>query len=402
MSRAPDPALAPERTRRLLAAAAEPALRTHLLPTVPLVLERIELLRHGRQWLVRVRTPDGAEGLAVGHGGVLQEAYPIFLRRVAPAALGTDARAWEDTVRAIYLGSGAFGSSYKWQGLPFWTAIASLEMAVLDLLGKAADRPVTDLLGSGTLRREIALYRASSNRRTTAEEEVAWHRRFVEREGMRALKYKVGARMTHTDASTARDLALIPAMREAFPDLTLYADANGSYDVATGIRIGRLLAETGHALYEEPVPFDHYDETLAVRRALEGLITLAGGEQEVSLRHFLWQLDHRTLDLPQPDLFYFGGITRAVRVARAAHAVGMRCDAHISGYGLGFLYAAAFAACIPNPGPYQEFKGFDDDLPAEPVGGRFTPVDGTIVVPDGPGFGVALDPEWVARAETIC
>ncbi|MEM1127079.1 MAG: mandelate racemase/muconate lactonizing enzyme family protein [Bacteroidota bacterium] len=385
-------------TAALLAAAAAPVVIADRLPSVPLLIETVELLRRGRQWLVRVRA-DGAEGLAVVHGGILEQAYLLFTERVGPAAIGTDARAWEATLEAIYLGRGGAASNYKWQGLPFWVAVSSLEMAVLDLLGHAAGLNVTELLGDGRVRDQVAVYRASSNRDNTAEEEVARLQELVERTGARALKHKLGARMVVTDASEARDRALVPAVRAAFPDLTLYADANGSFDVAQSLTAAERLVDHGYAFFEEPVRFDHYDETVAVAAASP--VPIAGGEQESSLRQFLWLIDHGAVQITQPDLFYFGGLIRSIRVARASRVAGLDCTPHISGYGLGFLYAALFAACVDNAGPYHEYKGLADDLPAQAVGGRLEPVDGVIEVPTGPGLGVAIDPDWLAGADAI-
>ena len=349
--------------------------------------------------MVRVRAEGGAEGLAVVHGGVLEEAYPIFLKRVAPVAVGKDARAWEATLEDVYLGRGGFGSSYKWQGLPFWVSVASLEMAVLDLLGQAAGRNVTEILWGGRLRDEVAVYRASSHRGNAPEEEVEWFREQVEAIGAEAIKFRLGARMHYTDASTQRDLALIPLMREAFPDLTLYADANGSFDVEKGVEIGELMGEHDYGFYEEPVPFDYYAETKAVADAVE--VPVAGGEQESSLRQFLEMVHLRTVDVVQPDLFYFGGLVRSIRVGRAAEVAGMTCTPHISGYGLGFLYAAVFAAVAPNAGPYHEYKGFDEDLPATAEGGRIEAQNGVIRVPTGPGLGAEIDAAFVKAAETV-
>ncbi|MCD8483735.1 MAG: mandelate racemase/muconate lactonizing enzyme family protein [Verrucomicrobia bacterium] len=390
-----------ERKARILSAAALPAIRSDQLSTDALIIESVELLRNNRQWLVRVRTKCGVEGLAVAHGGVLAQTYPIFTGSVARHAVGTDARDWENTLNTIYNGRGGFGPNYKWQGLALWVSVASLELAVLDLLGKAAGKPVTDILGEGTLRREIDVYHASSNRGNAPEAEIEVFRRFIDEFGTKAIKYRLGARMRQTEQSDARDRELIPLMRDSFPNHTLYADANGSYDYESSVRFGKMLSETGHSFFEEPVPFDHYDETLAVRKALEDTMVIAGGEQEISLRHFLWQIEHRIVDLPQPDIFYFGGLTRSIRVARAAHAVGMACTAHISGWGLGSYYAAVFAACTHNPGPYQEYKGFERDLPAAASSGRLIAKNGVLVVPDGPGLGVDLDPAWVKDCEIV-
>ena len=142
--------------------------------------------------------------------------------------------------------------------------------------------------------------------------------------------------------------------------MTLYADSNSSYDVPKAIEIGRLMEEYDYAFYEEPCRFDHLEETKAVADALS--IPVAGGEQEFSEYGFRWMIANRGVDIVQPDLHYYGGFIRSMRVARMAHAAGMLCTPHMSGSGLGYLDAAHFASCIPNPVPFTEFKG-DADIP---------------------------------------
>ena len=178
----------------------------------------------------------------------------------------------------------------------------------------------------------------------------------VEEDGAKALKFRLGGRMRYDAETTRRDHALIRMTRMAFGDaVTLYADANGSYDVEKALEIGRAMQEHGFRFYEEPVPFDHYEETREVADDLA--IPIAGGEEEASLRQFRWMIENGVLQVVQPDLFYFGGMTRVLRLARMAEAAGLECTPHMSGSGLGFLYAAHFASCAPAHGPHQEYKG---------------------------------------------
>ncbi|MEM6327839.1 MAG: mandelate racemase/muconate lactonizing enzyme family protein [Bacteroidota bacterium] len=388
----------------LIAAANVPVLRAEMLPTSPLLIEEMTLLRNGGQWMVRVRA-SGVEGLAVVHGGILEQAWPIFVNRFPHRFVGTDARDLEATMEAVYSepsgtrGRGGSASNYKWQGLAFWSCMAAAELAVLDLLGKATGLNVTEMIGAGRIREEIAVYRASSARNNSAEDEVEKFVGFVEEMGAKAIKHKLGARMAVSEFSEARDAAIVPLMRETFPDLTLYADANGSFSVEQGIEVAARLADYGYGFFEEPAPFDHYDETLAIAR--EAPLPISGGEQEASLRQFLWMIEHGALDIVQPDIMYFGGMTRAIRVANAARLAGLDATPHISGQGLGFLYAAVFASCVENAGPYHEYKGIDDDLPVSASGGLLQARNGTILVPNGPGFGAEIDPDWLARSQTI-
>lgn len=379
---------------KIAQALAAPILRRELLrDAVPIA--SVEVLKAGDQFLVRVRSKDGATGLAAGHPDILETTWPILTRRVAPFFVGKDARDLEALVDGVYLAD----SNYKWQGLPFWVPVASVELAVLDLLGHVARKPIGDLLG-GVQRREIAVYRASGNRGNTPEAELEYLQKLVAETGARAIKFRLGARMRYDDASTRRDLALIPLTRKTFGDgMAIHADANGSYDVATAVRIGRLMQDHGFAFLEEPVPFDYYDETKEIADALP--IPVAGGEQESSLRRFRWMIEHRGVDVVQPDLFYFGGLIRSIRVARMAAVAGMSCTPHMSDGGLGYLYVAHYASCVPNAGPFQEYKGRDAALPVSSASSTLRCVNGMLTVPADPGLGVTIDPAFVNKAAAL-
>ncbi len=379
---------------RIARAGTMPVLRRELWPD-PVRIASIELLKGGDDFLVRVRSKDGAVGLAAGHPGVLQTTWPILTRRVAPYFIGKDARDLEALVDGVYVAS----SNYKWQGLPFWVPVASVEFAILDLLGRIARKPLGELFGDVT-RRLVDVYRASGNRGNSPEQEVAYLQKLVAETGAKAIKFRLGARMRHDDASTKRDLALIPLTRKTFGDaMTIYADANGSYDIPTAVQIGRLMEDQRLAFLEEPVPFDYYDETKEVADRLS--IKVAGGEQESSLRRFRWMIERKGVDVVQPDLFYFGGFVRSIRVARMAAAADMTCTPHMSDGGLGYLYVAHFASCVANAGPFQEYKGRGDALPVSSDTSPLVSVKGMLKVPTGPGLGVTIDPAFVKTAAVI-
>lgn len=367
-----------------------PVLRKELWRE-PVTIASVEIIRSDDQFLIRVRARDGATGMAAGHPDVLETAWPILARRVAPFFVGKDARDLDALVDGVYLAN----SNYKWQGLPFWVPVASLEFAVLDLLGQIAGKPLGDLVGT-VANRQIAVYRASGNRGNSPQEEIAFLQRLAGETGAKAIKFRLGARMRHDDASTRRDLELIPLTRKTFgAEMTIYADANGSYDIPMALRLGRVMQEHRLAFLEEPVPFDYYDETKRVADELP--LPVAGGEQESSIRRFRWMIENRGVDVVQPDLFYFGGFVRSIRVARMAAAAGMACTPHMSDGGLGYLYAAHFASCVPNAGPFQEYKGRDDALPVSSDSSRLVSVNGVLTVPTGPGLGVTIDPAFVEK-----
>jgi L-alanine-DL-glutamate epimerase-like enolase superfamily enzyme len=379
--------------QKLASIMSAPVLRTGLLKD-PLPVESIELLRAGSHFIVRARAA-GLEGFADAHSSVMSAAYPILIRKVAPLFLKRDARDLENTFHAAYLAN----SNYKWQGLPFWVSMAVVEIAILDLLGKASGKPLGELFGP-ILRRKIDVYRASSHRGNAPEAEIDYLKKTIAETGANAVKFRLGARMRYDDASTRRDLALIPLTRkELGARMAIYADANGSYDVPLAIRMGRLMEEHKFGFFEEPVPFDYYDETKAIADALT--IPIALGEEEMSMRNFRRIIESGTAQVIQPDLLYGGGLTRAVKVARMANAAGLPCTPHMSGGGLGFLYVAHFASCVADPGPHQEYKGEDDNLPVSSPTSSLRSEAGMLTVPTGPGLGVTIDPDLLKRAAVV-
>jgi L-alanine-DL-glutamate epimerase-like enolase superfamily enzyme len=266
------------------------------------------------------------------------------------------------------------------------------------MLGRIAGKPMGALLGD-ILRQDVAIYVASGRRDTTPEEEVDNLRKLLEQSGATAVKFRVGGRMSRNqDAMPGRTDKLIPLVRKALGDaIDIHADSNSSYDPPLAIKVGRMLEEVKAVYFEEPCPFDHLEDTKVVADALT--LPVAGGEQEYSDWRFRWMIFNRGVDIVQPDLHYYGGMIRSIRVARMAALAKMPTTVHISG-GFGFVYMLHFASCVPDIGRYQEYK-----LGTEKYGGWFDPPirvrDGKMTVPTGPGVGIKDVPELLKRAEEV-
>lgn len=384
----------PVDSERLIQAAEAPVLKTEYFKS-PVEIESMELLRNGKEFLVRATSTDGAVGIGAPNNAQMIRFYPILLRSVAPHFVGKDARDLDALIDGVFLR----GSNYKMQGQALWVCVAAAEVAVLELLGQVAGKSVGELLG-GVLRRDIDVYRASGHRGNTPEEEVEYLKQLVAETGAKAVKFRLGGRMSkNADSLPGRTEGLIALAREELGDeMTLYADANGSYDVPKGIEIGRLLEAVNAGFYEEPCPFDYLEETKQVADALT--IPIALGEQESSIRRFRWTIENNVAQVIQPDLHYFGGFVRSIRVARMAAEAGMPCTPHISNSGLGFLHAMHFVSCIPNPGEHHEYKG-NPRLPVECDTSTLECNNGIVRCPSGPGFGVTIDPDFVRDAKPV-
>jgi L-alanine-DL-glutamate epimerase-like enolase superfamily enzyme len=373
-------ALASPTVQDLDRAAAAPVLKRDELKS-PVIIESIQLLKKDGEYFVRVRSKDGAEGVSLTNPPRAEYLDKILNQLVIPFFIGKDARDLENLLWELY----RWKDNYKLHGLALWSPQAWVEFAILDMLGRVAGKPIGALLGD-IVRQEVAFYVASGRRDTTPEQETEYLQKLVEQSGARALKLRVGGRMSrNADAMPGRTEKLIPLARKTFGNaIDIHADSNSSYDPPHAIKVGRMLEEIQAVYFEEPCPFDQLEETKVVTDALT--IPVAGGEQESSEWRFRWMIAHRGVDIVQPDLHYYGGMIRSVRVARMAQLAKVPTTVHISG-GFGFVYMLHFASCVPDIGRYQEYK-----LGTEKYGSWFDPPirvkDGKMTVPSGPGVGI--------------
>jgi L-alanine-DL-glutamate epimerase-like enolase superfamily enzyme len=372
----------------------QPVLKTDFLKG-PVIVESVELLKSGRNYLLRTRSTDGAEAITAPNPERMSQTWPIFLKDIVPVFVKRDARELQSLLWELY----RHNSNYKLQGIALWAGCAAIEMGLLELMGQTAKRPIADFFG-GKLKSDVAIYYASGVRGNKPEEEIVYLQKLVAASGAKAIKFRLGGRMNkNVDSLPGRTEALIPLVRKMFGDsMTLYADSNSSYDAKEAIRIGRIMEANGYAFYEEPCEFDDVWSTKEVADALT--IPVAGGEQEFSMHRWQWAIANRGLDIVQPDLHYGGGYIRATQVARMAAAVGMPVIPHMSGGGLGYLDVVHFASFTPNIGPFMEFKG-NTDLSVHCPTSSLKPENGIVRCPDGPGFGVTIDPDFVKKCQPV-
>jgi L-alanine-DL-glutamate epimerase-like enolase superfamily enzyme len=377
----------------------QPVLKKQLF-TTPVIIETLELLRLNNGFLCRVRSRDGAEGISVAHSG-MRTLYPIFLQNVQPFFLGKDARELDLILEKVYI----YQFNFRLNGMALGLPLATIEFAVLDMLGRIAKKPVGELIGE-IHNPEVGVYVATEWRERPVEESIELIQKAVaEYPEARALKIKVGGLMYMTTDMYAagppgRTEKMIPLVRKTFgDDMALYADSNSFYSVPEAIRVGRLLEEYKYRYFEEPVMFDHLEEIKQVADALT--LPIANGEQDNSYYGFRWLIAHDGIEIVQPDNYYFGGLIRSMKVARMAAAFGRKIVPHMTGGGLGYLYNIQFVSAVPNADPHHEFKGLQTNVQFECKTSPLKVVAGKIKVPTGPGFGADFDPEWVKKHQLV-
>jgi L-alanine-DL-glutamate epimerase-like enolase superfamily enzyme len=372
----------------------QPVLKRDLFPE-PIIIESLELLRYKNNFLCRVRSRDGAEGLSVGHSE-LSSLYPIFVHKLKPFFLGKDARDLDVLVEKVFI----YQFNFRFNGISLGTPLATIEFAILDLLGRLAKKPIGQLIGE-IHHPLVTVYQATEYREKSVEESLALIQRDVAEYRAHALKIKIGGLMfmttdIHATGPPGRTERIIPLIRNVFgTEMALYADANGFYSVPEAIRVGKLLEEYRYGFFEEPVMFDWRQETKQVADGLS--LPIALGEQEYSLHGFRWLIANDAIQIVQPDNYYFGGLVRSMQAARMAAAFGKSCTPHMSGGGLGFLYMAHFVSVLPNAMPHHEFKGLATSVPFQCGTSPLRVDNGQIQVPTGPGLGVEIDPAYVSK-----
>ena len=344
--------------------------------------------------MVRVRTDDGAEGWGQVSPYNADITATVLHRQIAPHVLGEPALDIDRFSEEIPEREHKFPGSYLRR------ALAGFDTALWDLKGRIEGKSVCELLG-GTPR-PFPVYGSSMRRDITPDDEATRLARLRNAFGYQAFKFRVGKECGHdADEWPGRTDEIVPAVRSALGnDVTLLVDANSCYSPAKAIAVGRMLEDNGVSHFEEPCPYWEIEWTAEVTRALD--LSVAGGEQDCSLPHWRRVSETGTVDIVQPDICYVGGLTRALRVAAMAEQAGLPCVPHSANLSLVTVFTLHMMGAIGNAGPYVEFS-------IEPTSyypwqhGLFHPEfkieDGMVDIPDGPGWGVEINPAWLSGAK---
>jgi L-alanine-DL-glutamate epimerase-like enolase superfamily enzyme len=373
----------------------------------PLKIASIEVLRikrkkidfplifpQGRKdfYFIRSRSTEGAVGVSLAHEKI-KYFFPILQQLVIPYFIGKDIRDIISLIDGVYI----YRSNYKLSGLALWCCIAWTEFSLLDLFGKYTNKSIAELLG-GSIIDEMPIYLSSLRRDTTPEKEVDLIGKRLNETGAKAVKFKIGGRMGRSnDIFPNRTIKLITLARKVFGNkIDIGVDANGSFNAKEAIEIGKLLENYGLAFFEEPCPFDDFESTEQVTKAIK--LPIAGGEQETSFHRFREIINRRVVNILQPDLIYNGGFIRTLRVAKAAEQLKMPVTIHNARLGFDPIYVAQFACFLPDT--FQEYNDFPEKAPNW-FSPSLTIKNGKLRVPKGPGLGVEVDPTFLRKAQRL-
>jgi galactonate dehydratase len=353
-----------------------------IVSVTPLVL--------GAAWrnltFVKVMTDDGIEGVGevrmINHTsallGYLEEAVPTHV-------IGADPFAVEQLARRM------IRDDYARAGQIAMSALAVIEMACWDIVGKATGQPVYKLLG-GPVRESIPTY---ANGWYTVERSPAEFREAARRavgKGYTAVKLDPFGKAWQelTRAELARSIALVEAARDAVgPDGEVFIEMHGRFVPAQAIAIARELEPLRPGWIEEPVPPDNLKALARVARAVN--VPVASGER-IHVRHEFRELfELEAADVIQPDLTMMGGILETRKLATWAESYYVLVAPHNVGGPVSTAAALHLAAATPNFKMLEHFNDFAEPFVRAAVHGLPQVAGGAFPLPPGPGLGVTLD-----------
>jgi glucarate dehydratase len=344
-----------------------------------------------RSWtrtIVRMRTDEGIEGIAETGGG---DGTRRQLELLKEAFVGADPFDRQKILAPLWYLPGH-------EGLNGVHAVQALETACLDIIGKALDRPLCELLG-GRLREHVpavayVMYRLHAPDGRGGErspEQIVEHaQELVESLGVRTIKLKGGV------LEPDEELAAVRALRATFPNHRLRFDPNALWSTATAVRIGRQLEELELEWYEDPAP--GLEAIARVRQAVR--IPIATNMYAIGLDQLGSAIRSRAIDVELLDLQDWGGTGAATKGAATCEAFGIGVGLHSHGEaGIFTALCLHVAAALPTL-PYA-IDSFYHHQPEDLITMPHCYVDGCFRVPIGPGLGVEIDEDKLRYLERL-
>ena len=324
---------------------------------------------------VQVVAEDGTYGLGQCSFGELTAALVDY--HFAPLLVGRDCFATEFLNDLMWRSTQRFGAG----GLAT-VAQSGIDLALWDLKGKLLEQPVYRLLG-GPCRDKVDIYVTSDDLDWSME--LGFHAFKVSN----PVHYEEGI-----DGLNILDEHIGKARDMVGYDVELMYNPVMSFNVEYTVRVAERLRKYGLRWLEEPLIPTDLEGHIELRKAINW-VPLATGEDHHGRHAFRQLIEHRAIDIAQPDLKWCGGLTEAVKIYTIAEAAGIATIPHA---GVGTPWGQHFAMAMPESPMAEFWMGSDPGVPLEevcPIPGMPMPKDGYVVPSDAPGFGMEIKDEWV-------
>jgi L-alanine-DL-glutamate epimerase-like enolase superfamily enzyme len=352
------------------------------------------------QWLwVRVHTDEGIVGLG--------ETYPrpeaekaIIHRDLAPVILGRNPldidRLWAEMFQRI---------SYSgWAGAEM-RAISAIDIALWDIAGKTVNQPIYRLLG-GASREFIRTYNTCYDHVSFMKEPVRLARELKEM-GIGAMKIwpfddagiENGGRYI-TPEQMKQGLEPLRLIREEFGDsIEVAMEYHGYWNLPSAIAIARACEPYRPMWLEEMLPQDNLRAYAELARATTLPLTIS--ERLMTRYAFRELFENQAARFIMPDICWCGGISEAKKIATVAETWYLPVAPHNCGGPVLHLASAHLAANLTNLFILESVRRHYLDEYRGIVTNTLPAVNGVIPLPPGPGLGIELTPETLARKDAV-
>ncbi len=358
-------------------------------------IAKIETYIAGNPWknwlFAKVLTDEGVYGVGEGTLNYFGKTVETAIHELEPLVLGMDPFQIETMTQRLVR------DVYSDGGQIHMCAVAAIEIACWDIIGKAANQPVYNLWG-GRCHQKLRAYANGWYRGPRTPESFAEKAKIVAGRGYTALKFDPFGNAWRTLSRDDFDLSIdiVRAVRDAVGDsVDLLIEAHSRFNVATAVEVARRLEPMRPAWFEEPVA--HTNIAAMVEVARRSPVPIATGESFSTKQQFAELLKHEAVSILQPEPLNLGGLFATRKIADMV-------DAH---YGVIAPHSAqgpvCSAACVqlnaslPNFFIHEIFDEFNEPWEKEIVIHPVEVVNGYIEIPERPGLGIDLNLEEIAR-----
>ena len=345
-----------------------------------------------KNWLfAKVSTDEGIHGVGEGTLNFFAKTIEAAIHELKPLVIGMDPFQVEIISQRLIRDVYSEGAQIH------MCAVSAIEIALWDIIGKAAGQPVYNLWG-GRCHEKLRAYANGWYRGPRTPESFAEKAKKVAARGYTALKFDPFGSSWRMLSRYDFDLSLdiIRAVRDVVgPSVDLLIEGHCRFNSATAVEFAEAIHPFRPAWFEEPVP--HTNIAAMVEVARRSPVPIATGESFSSKQQFAELLKHEVVNILQPEPLNLGGLfaTRIVAGMADAHfgviaphsAQGPVCSAA----------CVQLNASIPNFFIHEIFDEFNEPWEKEIVTNPVVVVDGYINVPERPGLGTDLNIEEIAK-----
>ena len=322
---------------------------------------------------VKVTAEDGTYGLGqFAHG---QLGAPLINYFISPLIEGRDVFAIELINDLIWR------SNEEFQGGIATAAQSGVDLALWDLKGKLLEKPVYELIG-GPSRKSLELYATG--------DDIEWMKEL----GFK--RFKISNPFYYEEGSEGIALLehhVASCRDRAGENSELMINPVMSFNTDFALRVAERLKPYNLRWFEEPLPPWNLDGYIELKQAISWT-AIATGEHNYGRKSFQQLISKRAVDILQPDIEWSGGLSEVLKIYTYAEAAGIETIPHT---GANSPWGQHFGIAMPETSMGEWF--LDTDI-GEPVGnnllpGVSSPVNGTILPSDAPGFGLEIPEDWI-------